>query len=322
MASARVARAEARCAARRCWGMALLASALVLVTAGIIFKRDDIAYDAQLLRSQIIGRRYVRQHPPVASDVLPHPDVATALDVYAPQATTEAPVLIFVHGGSWATYGKEEMTPVAAALVPEGYAVVIPDYTLYPDATYDQMADEVAAAVAWTLEHAADYGGDPERVYLAGHSAGGHLAALVFTETRWLAAYGHQADELAGFIGMSGVYNLELEAAYARSLWGTDELFDGVAGGWRNYEQASPMAHVRAGLPPTLLIHGTEDTTVPHKMSRSFCEALQDAGSPCELALYPGAGHTDYFFRTLWNGDQHLIEDLMRFTQTSASESS
>ncbi len=321
MASARVARAESRRLARRRWGLALLASALVLIIAGIIVKRDDIVYYAQLFRSQSIGRRYVRQHPPVAANVSPHPDVATTLDVYAPEGATEAPVLIFVHGGSWVAYGKEDMTPLAGLLVPEGYTVVIPDYTLHPDATYDQMAVEVAAAVAWTLEHAADYQGDPARVYLTGHSAGGHLAALVFTEARWLAAYGHRANELAGFIGMSGVYDMELQAAYARSLWGTDELFDGVAGGWRNYDKASPITHVRAGLPPTLLIHGTEDTTVPHEMSRSFCQALQDAGSPCELRIYPGAGHTGYVFRTLWDADLRLKQDLTRFTQASASES-
>jgi acetyl esterase/lipase len=120
MASARVARTEARRATRRRWGMALLASALVLITAGIIVKRDDIAYYAQLFRSQSIGRRYARMNPAVASDVSPHPDVATTLDVYAPEDASAAPVLIFVHGGSWVQYGKEDMTPLAALLVPEG----------------------------------------------------------------------------------------------------------------------------------------------------------------------------------------------------------
>ncbi|MCD6302079.1 MAG: alpha/beta hydrolase [Anaerolineae bacterium] len=322
MASAPRGRREAHRATRRRWYIALLASGLVLAIAGAIVKRGDILYYAQLLRSQIIGRRYVRRHPAMATDIAPHPNVATTLDVYGPEDASAAPVLVFVHGGSWSHYSKEDMTPVAALLVPEGYMVVIPNYTLYPDATYDQTANEVAAAVAWTLEHAADYHGDPERIYLAGHSAGGHLAALVFTEARWLAAYGHQTDELAGLIGMSGIYDLALQAAYSRSLWGTDELFAGLVGGWRNYEQASPITHVHPGLPPILLIHGTEDTTVPHEMSRSFCQALQDAGSPCELSLYPGAGHTDYLFHTLWGTDQRLLNDLERFTGMRASEAS
>lgn len=316
----RTARPPARRSAWRRWGTALAACILVLLVALAAAYWDEVLFVGRFVRAQAIGRRYVRQHASIATDISPHPNVDTTLDIYWAEGLATGPVLVFVHGGSWSRFGKEDFSPLAAVLVPRGYTVVITDYTLYPEATYERMADEVAAAVAWTLEHAHDYGGDPDRIYLAGHSAGAHLAALVVTEERWLARYDHEASELAGLIGISGTYDLALQAAYGRSLWGSEELIAGVAGGWRNYAQASPITYVRRGLPPTLLIHGTEDTTVPHAASRAFCDALHAAGSDCELALYPGAGHTDYLFRSLWGADLRLLRDLERFTGIRTTE--
>ena len=307
-------------ATRRRWLRALGICALVLLAAVVIVNWDGVLLVGRYVRASAIGNRFLKAHPTYQRDIAPHPDVASALDVYWSEEHADAPVLIFVHGGSWSLLSKESFTCLAALLVPRGYTVVLPGYTLYPKATYEQMANEVAAAVTWTLEHAGDYQGDPSRVYLSGHSAGAHLAALVATDPRWLEAYGHTSAELAGVIGISGVYDLALMAEYTRSQTGSDELLVGVASGWRNYAAASPVSYARADLPPMLLIHGSEDTTVPPAISRVFGEALQAAGAPSELVIYPGAEHTDFLFRSMWGAETRLLRDLERFMGTSAAK--
>ena len=305
---------------RRRWLTALGICLLVLLVAVVIVNWEGVLLVGRYVRASAIGNRFLKAHPTYQRDIAPHPDVASALDVYWSEEHADAPVLIFVHGGSWSLLSKESFTCLAALLVPRGYTVVLPGYTLYPEATYEQMADEVAAAVAWTLEHAAEHHGDPGRIYLAGHSAGAHLAALVATDPRWLEPYGHAADELAGVIGISGVYDLALMADYTRSQSGSDELLVGVSGGWRNYAAASPVRYARADLPPMLLIHGSEDTTVPPAISRAYHEALQAAGAPSELVIYPGAEHTDFLFRSMWGAETRLLRDIERFTGMRAAE--
>ena len=305
---------------RRRWLTALGICALIALVALVIVNWDSVLLVGRYARSTAIGKRFLRAHSTYQRDIVPHPDVASALDVYWSEDHPDAPVLIFCHGGSWSLLSKESFTCLAALLVPRGYTVVLPGYTLYPEANYDQMADEVAAAVAWTLEHAADYNGDAGRVFLSGHSAGGHLATLVATDPRWLEPYGHSADELAGVIGISGVYDMALMADYTRSQSGSDELLVGVSGGWRNYAAASPIRYARPDLPPMLLIHGSEDTTVPPAISRAFQEALQAAGASSELVIYPGAGHTDFLFRSMWGAEPRLLRDIKRFTGMRAAQ--
>jgi acetyl esterase/lipase len=93
-------------------------------------------------------------------------------------------------------------------LIPEGIVVVIPDHTLYPEARYEQMAREVAAAVSWTPESIENYGGNPRHIVLAGHSAGAHLTGLVLLAPRFLRAHGHSASEISGWVRMSGPYDI------------------------------------------------------------------------------------------------------------------
>jgi acetyl esterase/lipase len=281
---------------------------------------EDVAFAFQLLKAYLVSRRFYGSYEHLACDVAFDPEMATRLDVYSPPTGTAHPVLVFVHGGAWKDYHKELFAPLAMKLLPEEMVVVIPDYTLYPHAGYEQMAGEMAAAVSWTLERIDRYGGDPQRVILAGHSSGAHLAGLVMTDPRFLAAHGHSSEEICGLIGMSGVYDVEAEYDYWAARGPSPRLIERVMGGKEQFAVASPIRHVRAGLPPTLLIHGEKDKTVPVRIGIAFDEALRAAGSRSELKIYAGAGHTDFLFQALGADDSRLVSDIAGFVLGCARE--
>jgi acetyl esterase/lipase len=247
------------------------------------------------------------------------PGSRLGLDVFAPEGAAQCPVVISIHGGGWSLWPRWVFSFSAPPLLARGLVVVLPDYTLYPRARYPQMADECAAAVAWTLEHIADYGGDPRRVYLQGHSSGAHLSALVALDPRWLAAYGHAPDDLAGLMVSAGVLDIEAEHDHWQSktpisaehgpLWG-------VMGGSREGLRAgSPVTYVRADAPPTLVVHGEGDRWAPPHVGRSFYEALAATGADVEWRLYAGKGHVDALFEAALDPHAPMNEDLVAFIE-------
>ena len=300
---------------RRTLGLGIGALAL---TAGIGLawtQRERLAFVRDLSLAYVEGRRFYHQYEYVAQDIPIHPEMVPRLDVYSPPAGEGHPVLIFFHGGAWSSYHKGLFVPVAMRIVPHEMVVVIPDYSLFPGARYEQMATEVAGAIAWTLEHIEDYGGDPERVVVAGHSAGAHLLGLATMDSRFLSAQGHSSEELCGLIGLSGVYDVQAEYDFWLAKGSTPRLITGVFGGEEHFGPASPLSHVRAGLPPWLLIHGDHDESVPVEMSIEFAAALREAGAPVALKVYPGAAHSDYFFAGLRDEGAQVLRDIVTFVQ-------
>jgi acetyl esterase/lipase len=299
---------------RRAAGLSIAALAALGLGAAWIY-RDTVASYLQLARAYYAARRFSARYEHVARNVAFHPEMAPRMDVYAPPSGTGHPVVFFVHGGSWKDYDKELFAPVAMKLLPENIVVAIPDYTHYPDAGYEQMAGEVAAALSWTLEWIDQYGGDPERVVVAGHSAGAHLAALALMDPRFLADHGHSHSEVCAFVGMSGVYDVQAEYDHWLAQGAFPEVILEVMGGVENFPLASPIHHVRADLPPILLIHGEKDKTVPLSIARQFHAALQAAGAASELEVYAGWGHADYLFAALSQSRPRLVADIAAFVQ-------
>lgn len=287
------------------------------IVASLAF-RDEISFYSNLYRAFRAGKRFYNQYPLIARNVDFHQEIEPRLDVYSPDEGRGHPVLVFVHGGSWKDYDKELFAPVAMKLLPEGLVVVIPDYTLYPEAGYDQMASEVAAALSWTLENIEQYGGDPQKVVVAGHSAGAHLSGLAMLDPRFLSTYGHSSGEFCGWLGLSGVYDIQAEYDHWQAKGVTPKVILGVTGGQHNFRQASPIHHVRPELPPTLLIHGDEDETVPAQISIDMQTALQAAGASSVLVIYPEAGHSDYLFAALIGESARIVDDITGFVQRCA----
>jgi len=145
-------------------------------------------------------------------DVAYGPDAGQTLDVFA-AAASAAPVLVFIHGGYWRSLDKRDHSFLAPAFNAAGAAVVVPNYALCPSVSIEQIVLQMAAAIVWTWRHAASFGGDPGRIALVGHSAGGHLATMLLS-CRWHEFAADLADDfpvqpLSGALAISGLFDLE-----------------------------------------------------------------------------------------------------------------
>jgi acetyl esterase/lipase len=214
------------------------------------------------------------------------PDPRHRLDVYLPDkpAGSLAPLVLFWHGGRWSSGDKAEYRFVGSALAELGYATMIANYRCYPKVKMAGFMDDAARAALWAAEHAAELGADPRQIYLMGHSAGAHMAALLALDRRHFAALGRAAPRIAGMIGLSGPYDfLPLCETDVQDMFGPPE----------RYPQSQPIHFVRSDAPPTLLIHGSTDALVSPWNSRNLAAALESLGVPVTLKLYAEIGHGD-----------------------------
>jgi arylformamidase len=203
------------------------------------------------------------------------------LDIF-PAKRADAPVFVFIHGGYWRAFSAREHSFVALGLVPLGITTVVVDYSLCPKVTIDEIVRQCRAAVAWTLRHIGAHGGDPKRVAVGGHSAGGHLSAMCLA-TRWDEDYGLARDPLAAAVLVSGLYDIEpLRHSY---LQPTIRLDDGIV------RRNSPLFAVRPCATPALVTWGAEESEEFARQSTSFHAAWQRAGNRSELLAQPGANH-------------------------------
>ncbi len=217
------------------------------------------------------------------ADVAYLPGERRTLDIYTPRNVSRAPIVIFWYGGSWQNGSKNLYRFIGSGLAKEGFVAVLPDYRVYPEVRFPAFIDDAAAAVAWVREHAAEIGGDPERIFLAGHSAGAHIAAMLAYEDGRLAQAGVPAGTVRGFIGLSGPYALNPNDDNLRTIFGAPY----VHADWQ------PVRFVKPGAPPALLVHGEADTVVSVEHTRKMAQALEAAGVPLTLRIYPERRHRD-----------------------------
>lgn len=216
-----------------------------------------------------------------AASVVYDPKQALSLDVYRPtKATTGAvPVVVFLYGGTWKRGNRAQYAFVGHRLAQQGVLAIVADYRTFPRTTFPGFVEDAAAAVAWAHRHAADYGGDPQRLFVAGHSAGAQIAALIGTDARYLAVHGLRPRDLAGVIGLSGPYDFEIAG------------YEDVFGPEEQWPRAQAVNFVDGDEPPFLLVHGTADTVVEAKDSRELADKLRAVGVETTLVWLPEAGH-------------------------------
>jgi arylformamidase len=214
-------------------------------------------------------------------DVPYGPTLDEKLDIF-PAARPGAPVFVFIHGGYWRAFSARDHSFVALGPVSLGITTVVVDYSLCPKVTIDEITRQCRAAVAWTLRHIGEHGGDPARVAVGGHSAGGHLGAMCL-QTRWDEDYGLARDPLAGALLVSGIYDIEpLRHSY---LQPTIQLDDGIV------RRNSPLFGVRNCATPVLLTWGGGESAEFARQSTSFHGAWQGAGNRSELLAQHRANH-------------------------------
>lgn len=204
-----------------------------------------------------------------------------AIDLFLPRTGQRPPVLAFIHGGYWQAFDRKAFAFVAGPLVEAGAAVAMIGYDLAPTVDMDTIVEQVRAALAWLYRHGPGEGIDPDRLYVAGHSAGGHLTAMALA-TDW-PARGLPADLIKGACPISGVFDLEpVQRCYLNDVLGMDP------------EQArrnSPL-HLAPGVPcPVTVAVGARETEAFLDQSRAYADKLRAAGWPCELLVQPDLDH-------------------------------
>jgi acetyl esterase/lipase len=253
------------------------------------------------------------------------------LDVFSPKDARDCPVVLFVHGGAW-VFGDKDLLGlyrgVGTFLARHGVTAMCVNYRLSPAVKHPGHVKDVARAFAWTRAHAGDYGGDPDRILLCGHSAGGHLVALLATDETYLKDPELKltdADRAAvrGVMGVSGVYRVptpdEFKDMMGAMLAGLAQMSGNAlpsplaAAMLRNSrdfnpfrvvfgddkaagEAASPLTHVHRGMPPFLVLYAERELPLVDGMARDFAKALDKAGDAVEIDRIAGCTHNTILF--------------------------
>jgi acetyl esterase/lipase len=248
------------------------------------------------------------------------------LDIFRTESNeTSRPVVLFVHGGTWMAGDKNFYginRKAGQMFARNDFVTVVINYRLSPFVQHPEHARDVARAYAWIQKNIRTYGGDPKRVVLVGHSAGGHLASLVATDPAYLADPELKLDpetrrNLRGVVGVSGVYRIptgeEFQKNIARNI--IDSWLDGSRGPAlagpllhlasptinpfrlvfgadpAQIRKASPVSHVRKGVPPFLLLYSEQEPPTLDEMAFDFARRLIDRGVPAEVRSFDGCNH-------------------------------
>jgi acetyl esterase/lipase len=235
-------------------------------------------------------------------------DPRQKLDVYVPRRAMNRPVVIFWYGGSWQEGSKSDYRFVGTALAKLGFIAVLPDYRLYPQVVFPLFDEDGARAVAWVEQHVQEFGGDPQRIVLMGHSAGGHTAAFLALNHAFLEHFGANSANIVGLIGLSGPYALVPDSDALRSAFAPPF----------SEKDWQPIRFVDAHSPPTLLLHGLDDKEVLPQEAIDLRDALVRNHVRVELHLYPHRGHSDTVasFAPLVRWRTPAVNDTVKFIES------
>jgi len=274
--------------------------------------RVSLTIDGETWRWIDTGPIHVEKSPPLAlpaGQISPEVEVRKSipylddgldkhkLDLYLPRGKDKFPVMVFLHGGAWRGGDRSLYPLLGNRFALAGIGVAIPSYRLMPKYAYPAQPDDAAAAFAWVHRYIGELGGDVSRIYLAGHSAGGHLASLVALDPKYLAKYGLDPSVIRGVISLSGVYRV---------------------GGLADFQNAdddpSPMDHVHKGAPPFLLTYCQWDYFDLPRQARDFDAALEEKFVPARMIYIAGESHASEIIDTVKPDDAtaRAILDFIR----------
>ncbi len=223
------------------------------------------------------------------------------LDIYTPEgALGQCPVILFFYGGLWQSGARGDAAFIAAALVQQGFVVVVPDYRLWPEVGYPYFVDDCKAAAHWVAARISFYGGDPRALFLMGHSAGAYNAAMV--------ALSPDVPAASGMIGLAGPYDfLPLQ----------DPTLEKIFAGPEDPLTTQPISYAHADAPPMLLLTGAMDRVVLPRNTASFAAKLRELGAPVETRIYPRLGHVGILAALApylrWYAP--VLRDILAFTE-------
>jgi acetyl esterase/lipase len=231
-------------------------------------------------------------------------DERQTLDLYAPAEGQKHPVVVWIHGGGWQAGDKKDVDHKPQAFTDRGFVFVSVNYRLLGDrVTIKQMAQDVARAIRWTHDHAGDFGGDPDTLFVMGHSAGAQLAALVCSDDRYLKAEKLPLSVVRGCVPVDGdTYDVPLQIKTVEQK--RADIYKKKFGDEDSQKDLSPVTHVARGksIPPFLILH-VADHPETKAQSQRLVKALQQAGVSAKAYPAEGKNHTTI------NADLGLADD-------------
>ncbi|XP_058768240.1 probable isoprenylcysteine alpha-carbonyl methylesterase ICMEL1 [Vicia villosa] len=256
------------------------------------------------------------------------------LDLFLPKNSDgPKPVVAFITGGAWIIGYKAWGSLLGQQLSERDIIVACIDYRNFPQATISDMIDDASQGISFVCNNIAEYGGDPNRIYIMGQSAGAHIAACTILEqaikeagegeTTW------SLSQIKAYFGLSGGYNLFnlIDHFHSRGLYRS--IFLSIMEGEESIRRFSPEVMVQdpnignavSLIPPTVLFHGTGDYSIPSDQSKSFAETLKRFGVKAESILYEGKTHTDVFLQDpMRGGKDDMFDDLVAYIHAGDPE--
>jgi acetyl esterase/lipase len=280
--------------------------ALFAIAAVVVFAAGCTSLSFLIANTATLTGRYER-----STNHSYGPESRQKLDVYSPKDAKDRPVVVFFYGGSWTAGSRGLYRFVGAALAERGIVTVLPDYRLYPQVKFPQFVDDGALAVAWVQKHAQEFGGDPQRIVLMGHSAGGHEAAFLAYDRQLLQKAGARPESIVGLVGLSGPYALAPDTEILNTIFA------------RPYTEADwqPVRFVTAQSPPTLLVHGTADDVVSIEHAEKLRDVLQSNHVRVETQFYTDKNHADTVagFSIPARGSTPVLDQSVSFIESVAA---
>jgi acetyl esterase/lipase len=229
------------------------------------------------------------------------------LNIFRPKKFSGTlPVLFFAYGGSWSSGNADDYDFVGRAFAAQGYLTLVTSYRLRPEHAYPDFIRDMALTVKFAHDHATEYGGDGERIYAVGHSAGAYNIAMVALDQQYFQAAGVDKKWLKAVALLAGPFDfLPLDAEATIATFGAE----------KDLATTQPINFARADAPPILLLHGTADTTVYPKNSRSLQRHLMAAGAQATLKEYQGVSHVGIMLSLAkpLRGNAPTLADIVAF---------
>ncbi|XP_045833276.1 probable isoprenylcysteine alpha-carbonyl methylesterase ICMEL1 [Trifolium pratense] len=257
------------------------------------------------------------------------------LDLFLPRNSDgPKPVVAFITGGAWIIGYKAWGSLLGQQLSERDIIVACIDYRNFPQATISDMIEDASQGISFVCNNIAEYGGDPNRIYLMGQSAGAHIAACTIVEQAIKEAGEGEStswslSQIKAYFGLSGGYNLFNLVDYFHSRGLYRSIFLSIMEGEESLRRFSPEVMVQdpnignavSLLPNMVLFHGTGDYSIPSDQSTSFAETLRRLGVKAEAILYEGKTHTDVFLQDpMRGGNDDMFDDLVAYIHAGDAE--
>ncbi len=261
------------------WGMVRAQFALIFLAGAVL-----AVFNLQSLGLGILNLAPAFSQTKIVRGTAYGPEASQQLDIYIPaqQSARRLPVVVFFYGGRWTTGKKEYYRFAGDAFAKRGYIAVIPDYRKYPRVRFPAFAEDGAKALAWVFDLIADYGGNPDRIFVAGHSAGAHIGALLAANPAYLAREGKERSAVVrGFAGLAGPYAFTPDEPDLEDMFGPPE----------RYPAMQVTSFIDGTQPPMLLLYGDADTQVRRFNLDRLETRIREKGGVVKSVIYHGTGH-------------------------------